>query len=51
MKCRSSNSPCSIEGVNGDNDIAYNNSDNFNTLYDYVPFDNSKWVVLQYIYY
>ena len=36
MKARSRKSACTIDGVNGDKDIA----DKYNTLYNSVPFDN-----------
>ena len=40
MKGRSRKSACTIDGVNGDKDIAVLFSDKYNTLYNSVTFDN-----------
>ena len=46
MKGRSRKSACTIDGVNGGKDIADLFSDKYNILYDSVPFDNDKILVL-----
>ena len=46
IKGRSRKSACTIDGVNGDQDIADLFSDKYNTLYNSVPFDNYYCFVL-----
>ena len=47
MKGRSRKSACTIDGVNGDKDIADIFSEKYNTLYNSVPFDKDDMLCIR----